>query len=431
MEKNSIMMTYPETIDYLYHTAPMFQQVGGSAYKEGLETTIELNKRLGNPYQAFQSVHVAGTNGKGSVSQMLYAVLREAGYRVGLYTSPHLKDFRERIQVNGIPMPEAAVVEFVERMRPDIETLHPSFFEITTVMAFDWFRHEGVDIAVVEVGMGGRLDCTNVITPLVSVITNISFDHMQFLGDTLPKIAAEKAGIIKPAVPVVVGEYQPETATTFIARAHETDSPIFFADQRYRCAQHEGRLYEVENLLDGYRFTLQLGMEGDYQQRNLCTALAALDCLTERLPRPLTTMEVRRGLAEARVPGRWQNIATAADPCPIICDTGHNEAGLRFVTAQLARQQYHTLYFILGVVADKDLDHILPLLPREAHYLFTQAQLPRALSAEALAGRARAAGLRGEVVSSIPAALAAARAAANADDLIFVGGSTFTVAEVL
>lgn len=424
-------MTYPETIEYLYAAAPMFQSVGGKAYKEGLETTVALNALLGNPYEAFRSVHVGGTNGKGSVSQMLCAVLREAGYKVGLYTSPHLKDFRERIQADGRMIPERDVIDFIERMRPHIETLRPSFFEITTAMAFDFFRRQQTDIAVVEVGMGGRLDCTNVITPLASVITNISFDHMQFLGDTLPKIAGEKAGIIKPGVPVVVGESRPETAPTFIAKARETDSPIVFADQRYRCAGHDGRMFEIESLTGGYRFTIQLGMEGDYQQRNLCTALAALDALTDRLPRPLTTMQVRRGLAEARVPGRWQNIATGSDPCPIICDTGHNEAGLAFVTEQLERQSREKLYFVLGVVADKDLDRILPLLPRDAHYIFTQARLPRALRADTLADRARAAGLRGEVAASVPEALAKARSLASAGDLIFVGGSTFTVAEVL
>ena len=272
-------MTYPETIEYLYAAAPMFQSVGGKAYKEGLETTVALNALLGNPYEAFRSVHVGGTNGKGSVSQMLCAVLREAGYKVGLYTSPHLKDFRERIQADGRMIPERDVIDFIERMRPHIETLRPSFFEITTAMAFDFFRQQQTDIAVVEVGMGGRLDCTNVITPLASVITNISFDHMQFLGDTLPKIAGEKAGIIKPGVPVVVGESRPETAPTFIAKAREADSPIVFADQRYRCAGHDGRMFEIESLTGGYRFTIQLGMEGDYQQRNLCTALAALDAL--------------------------------------------------------------------------------------------------------------------------------------------------------
>ncbi|WP_297831989.1 folylpolyglutamate synthase/dihydrofolate synthase family protein [uncultured Rikenella sp.] len=424
-------MNYDESIAYLYAAAPMFQGVGSRAYKEGLETTEALNELLGKPYLAYPAVHVAGTNGKGSVSQMLAAVLREAGYKVGLYTSPHLRDFRERMQVDGRMISEQEVVEFVERLKPHVERLKPSFFEITTAMAFDFFRRQAVDIAVVEVGMGGRLDCTNVITPLVSVITNISFDHRQFLGETLPEIAGEKAGIIKPGVPVVVGEFQPETAPTFIAKARETGSPILFADQRYRCDGHDGRMFEVENRGDGYRFTVQLGMEGDYQQRNLCTALAALDILTERLPRPLTTNEVRRGLAEARVPGRWQRIDTGEDPCPIVCDTGHNEAGLAFVAGQLEKQVYKKLYFVLGVVADKELDHILPLLPREAHYLFTQAALSRALAAERLAEVCRAAGLRGETVASVPRALDRARALAGPEDLVFVGGSTFTVAEVL
>lgn len=424
-------MTYSETIEYLYNTAPMFQSVGGGAYKEGLENTHALNDLFGHPYRAFRTIHVGGTNGKGSVSQMLYAVLKEAGYKVGLYTSPHLKDFRERMQVDGQMIPEQDVIDFVKNMRPHIEELKPSFFEITTVMAFDFFRRQEVDIAVIEVGMGGRLDCTNVIDPLVSVITNISLDHTQYLGDTLPKIAGEKAGIIKNGAPVVVGEYQPETAPTFIAKARETNSPITFADQRYRCTGHNGRMFEIESLLDGYRFTLQSGMEGDYQQRNLCTTLATLDTLTGLLPKPLTTMEVRRGLAAARVPGRWQNIAAKTDPCPIICDTGHNEAGLTFVTEQLKRQSYKKLYFVLGVVADKDLDHILPLLPREAHYIFTQASLPRALKADELAVKARKAGLTGEVAPTVAEALAKARQHASAGDLIFVGGSTFTVAEVL
>lgn len=424
-------MNYTETIDYLYRTAPMFQQVGGSAYKEGLENTLALDEELGRPHRAFRSVHVGGTNGKGSVSQMLYAVLREAGYSVGLYTSPHLREFRERIQADGEMIPEQAVVEFIARMQPAIEQICPSFFEITTAMAFDWFRSRAVDIAVVEVGLGGRLDCTNIITPLVSVITNISLDHTAFLGNTLPEIAAEKAGIIKPGVPVVVGEFQAGTAPVFISKAHEAGAPIRFADRQYRCTEHHGQRFVVERLTDGSRFEQQLGMEGDYQQHNLCTALTALEILNDRLPRPLTEPEVRRGLAAARVPGRWQRIDTPSDPCPILCDTGHNEAGLTFVTQQLRRQRFEQLHFVLGVVADKDLDRILPLLPREAHYLFTQASLPRALAAEALAERARRAGLHGEVCRTVPEALAAARSAAKARDLIFVGGSTFTVAEVL
>lgn len=424
-------MDYAQTIEYLYSTAPMFQSVGSGAYKEGLETSHALNALVGDPYAAYPTIHVGGTNGKGSVSQMLYSTLREAGYKVGLYTSPHLRDFRERMQVDGQMIPEQDVIDFIDKMKLHIESLRPSFFEITTVMAFDYFRQAGVDIAVIEVGMGGRLDCTNVITPLASIITNISLDHMQFLGDTLPRIAGEKAGIIKPGVPVIIGETQVETAPTFIAWAQENGSRILFADQRYRCAGHDRRMFDIESLLDGYRFTLQCGMEGDYQQRNLCTALAALDTLSDRLPRPLTTMEVRRGLAEARVPGRWDNIATAADPCPIICDTGHNEAGLTFVARQLGQLDYKTLYFVLGVVADKDLDHILPLLPKEAYYLYTQASLPRALAAEALAARAGEAGLRGEIQPTVPQALAKARSMAAPGDLIFVGGSTFTVAEVL
>lgn len=420
-------MTYDETITYLYNTAPMFQHIGGGAYKEGLENTCALNEGLDHPHRAFRTIHVGGTNGKGSVSQMLYSVLRAAGYRVGLYTSPHLKDFRERMQVDGELISEQAVIDFIERMKPQIETLKPSFFEITTVMAFDFFRSEQVDIAIVEVGMGGRLDCTNVIRPALSVVTNISLDHTQFLGDTVQKIAAEKAGIIKEGVPVVVGEFDPQTAPTFIAKAREMEAPLRFADQCYRFLGHEGNRFEIENRHDGYRFTLELGMAGDYQGKNLCTALSALDVLAG--PMQLSESAVRQGLREAKVRGRWE--VTGTEPCRIIADTGHNQAGLTFVAEQLKKERYDKLYFILGMVGDKDLDSVLPLLPKDAHYIFTQAQIPRAMPAAELAERAAKAGLHGETVATVPAALERAKSLAGADDLIFVGGSTFTVAEVL
>lgn len=420
-------MTYDETITYLYNTAPMFQNIGGGAYKEGLETTCALNEGLDHPHRAFRTIHVGGTNGKGSVSQMLYSVLRAAGYRVGLYTSPHLKDFRERMQVDGEMISEQAVIDFIERMKPQIETLKPSFFEITTVMAFDFFRSEAVDIAVIEVGMGGRLDCTNVIRPVLSVITNISLDHTQFLGDTLQKIAAEKAGIIKDGVPVVVGEFDPQTAPTFIAKARELEAPLRFADQCYRYLGHKSNRFEIENRHDGYRFNIELGMAGDYQGKNLCTALSALDVLAE--PMQLSESVVREGLREAKVRGRWELIGT--DPCRIIADTGHNKAGLTFVTEQLKKERYKKLYFILGMVGDKDLDSVLPLLPQEAHYLFTQAGIPRAMAAEELAERAAKAGLQGQTITPVAAALQRAKSLAGADDLIFIGGSTFTVAEAL
>lgn len=427
-------MTYQETIEYLYATAPMFQSIGSAGYKEGLETTHTLDTMLDHPHRAYRTIHVGGTNGKGSTSQMLASVLRAAGYSVGLYTSPHLKDFRERMRVNGSMISEQQVIEFIERMRPTIDELRPSFFEITTAMAFDYFRHERVDIAVIEVGMGGRLDCTNIITPMVSIITNIGMDHMGHLGNTIPLIAAEKAGIIKEGVPVVVGEQQPESAPTLIARAHEQQTSLQFASLRYRCEGHTGRMFEVQSLLDGYRFTIELGMEGDYQQRNLCTTLTALDLLTDpevqSAPLEITSAAVRRGLADARVAGRWHKISTDGEPLTI-CDTGHNVDGMEYVVRQIAQQSFDKLYFVLGVVADKDLDAILGILPRDAHYIFTRSSLPRAMPAEELARRCTDSGLIGNVALTVPEALSLARSMATPQDMIFVGGSTFTVAEIL
>lgn len=444
-------MTYQESIDYLYATAPMFQSIGRDAYKEGLDTTLALDEMLDHPHAAYRTIHVGGTNGKGSVSQIIYSTLREAGYSVGLYTSPHLKDFRERIVTDGQKISHDEVVEFIERMRPAIESLHPSFFEITTAMAFDHFRRREVDIAVVEVGMGGRLDCTNIIAPMLSVITNIGLDHTQYLGDTLQLIAAEKAGIIKPRTPVIIGEQQTETAPTFISRAHEMEAPIQFASLRYRCTDRSGTIYRIESLMDGYCFDLELGMQGDYQRKNICTALAALDALGDSAlmnrdtlvpisdpqqmarrqmhgPLNITSVAVRRGMAAARVAGRWHKLGE--EPL-VICDTGHNRHGLEYVTGQIAEQSYQKLYMVLGVVADKDLDSILPILPREAHYIFTQCSLPRAMNADILADRCRRSGLCGEVVPTVAEAFERAKALASPQDMIFVGGSTFTVAEVM
>jgi len=423
-------MDYQQTLDYLYNSLPVFQRIGGAAYKANLDNTHALDKHLGHPHQSFKTIHIAGTNGKGSVSAMIASVLQAAGYRVGLYTSPHLKDFRERITVDSKMIPQQAVVEFVENNRKEIERLEPSFFEVTVAMAFDHFRREKVDIAVVEVGMGGRLDATNIITPILSVITNISLDHTQYLGETLPEIAGEKAGIIKSGVPVVIGETDPATAPVFITRAREADSRIYFADQRYKSANHQGNIFHMVSLMDGYDFEIETSLQGDYQMKNLCTALAAFDVLGE-LPKnsiALTREQILQGLGQATVQGRWQVIA--GNP-RIILDTGHNEAGLRYVTAQLGKQTYEKLYFVLGVVADKNLDSILKLLPLDAHYLFTQASLPRAMDYRTLAEAARAAGLEGDAVPNVPEALARARKLASKDDLIFVGGSTFTVAEIV
>lgn len=430
-------MTYTETLDFLYHSLPVFQHIGGSAYKPGFDNIVALEQELGEPHRRFRSVHVAGTNGKGSVSHMLAAVLQAAGYRTGLFTSPHLKDFRERIKVNGQMISEEEVVNFVEQYREAIDRIQPSFFEITTAIAFDYFAREQVDVAVIEVGMGGRLDSTNVIRPLASVITNISWDHAQFLGDTLEKIAGEKAGIIKEMTPVVIGESQIESQLTFITRAKECSAPILFADQLYRVVdrQYVGvnqQQFTIESRLDGETFALTVDLLGDYQRKNILTVLTTLDVLNGSggltLPREAVVEGLASAAATTGLSGRWQVVNKA----PLtVCDTGHNEGGLREIVAQIARQHYRKLYMVLGFVADKDLDKVLPLLPKEAHYLFTRAGIERALDEKLLAERAAAYGLLGEMLPNVTAAVKRARELASPEDMIYIGGSTFIVAEFL
>lgn len=430
-------MTYTETLNFLYHSLPVFQHIGGSAYKPGFDNIVALEQELGEPHRRFRSVHVAGTNGKGSVSHMLAAVLQAAGYRTGLFTSPHLKDFRERIKVNGQMISEEEVVNFVEQHREAIDRIQPSFFEITTAIAFDYFAREQVDVAVIEVGMGGRLDSTNVIRPLASVITNISWDHAQFLGDTLEKIAGEKAGIIKEMTPVVIGESQIESQLTFITRAKECSAPILFADQLYRVVdrQYVGvnqQQFTIESRLDGETFALTVDLLGDYQRKNILTVLTTLDVLNGSggltLPREAVVEGLASAAATTGLSGRWQVV----DRAPLtVCDTGHNEGGLREIVAQIARQHYRKLYMVLGFVADKDLDKVLPLLPKEAHYLFTRAGIERALDEKLLAERAAAYGLLGEMLPNVTAAVKRARELASPEDMIYIGGSTFIVAEFL
>lgn len=430
-------MTYTETLDFLYHSLPVFQHIGGSAYKPGFDNIVALEQELGEPHRRFRSVHVAGTNGKGSVSHMLAAVLQAAGYRTGLFTSPHLKDFRERIKVNGQMISEEEVVNFVEQHREAIDRIQPSFFEITTAIAFDYFAREQVDVAVIEVGMGGRLDSTNVIRPLASVITNISWDHAQFLGDTLEKIAGEKAGIIKEMTPVVIGESQIESQLTFITRAKECSAPILFADQLYRVVdrQYVGvnqQQFTIESRLDGETFALTVDLLGDYQRKNILTVLTTLDVLNGSggltLPREAVVEGLASAAATTGLSGRWQVVNKA----PLtVCDTGHNEGGLREIVAQIARQHYRKLYMVLGFVADKDLDKVLPLLPKEAHYLFTRAGIERALDEKLLAERAAAYGLLGETLPNVTATVKRARELASPEDMIYIGGSTFIVAEFL
>jgi dihydrofolate synthase/folylpolyglutamate synthase len=433
-------MTYRETLDYLYARLPMYHRIGAAAYKKDLTNTLALCERLGHPERQFASIHVGGTNGKGSVSHMLAAIGQAAGLKTGLYISPHYRDFRERIKINGQYIPRKRVVAFVEKHRAFIEDLQPSFFELCVAMAFDHFARERVDLAVVEVGLGGRLDSTNVLTPLLSVITNISFDHMAMLGNTLPEIAGEKAGIIKPGVPVVVGETHPETAPVFRRKAAETHSPIYFADRHFR-AEETGQpapgrsVYRIFKDDQPWIDRLELDAAGPFQAPNLATALLAVEVLgQERLNSfPIFgEASVKEGLANLRAltrfHGRWQVIGR--DPT-ILCDSAHNEAGLRLALGRVAEMPFGQLHVVTGFVNDKDIDGLLGLFPASARYYFAKADIPRGLDAEALRGKARAFGLHGKSYASVRRALQAARRAAKPDDLILVIGSIFVVAEVI
>jgi dihydrofolate synthase/folylpolyglutamate synthase len=410
-------MTYRVAIDFLFTSLPEFQRVGAAAYKPGLGNTLKLDDHFGCPHRKFHSIHVAGTNGKGSTSHMLAAILQTAGYRTGLYTSPHLLDFRERIKVDGAMIAERRVVDFVESHRAVIDDIRPSFFELTVAMAFDHFARERVDVAVVETGLGGRLDSTNIITPLVGVITNIAFDHTQFLGDTLEKIAAEKAGIIKPGVPVVIGETQSQIEPLFRQLAAERHAPIVFADRRMA-------------VVSTAQYPLDL--PGCYQEKNLKTVLATVEVLNGQgillIPEPAVKEGLRHAASLTGLRGRWQILRRKP---LIVADTGHNEAGIREVVAQIVRTPHRRLYVVFGVVSDKDLTKIWPLLPRQAHYLFTQARIERALPAESLYRQAMEQGFSGELVPTIPESVERAQALAADGDMIFIGGSTFTVAEAL
>lgn len=421
---------YQNAVAYLYANLPMFQRVGASAYKKDLGNTLQLCAALGNPQHAFKAIHVAGTNGKGSTSHMLAAVLQVAGYKTGLYTSPHLKSFTERIRVNGQPVAEEFVVDFVDRIRPLVEAIKPSFFEITVAMAFDYFARSGVEIAVVEVGLGGRLDSTNVITPLVSVITNISYDHMDLLGNTLSEIAFEKAGIIKPGVPCVVAQWQNEVEHVFRAQASSARAALTYASAEYSVTPVVPGTWRTHKLATGVNQDYHLDLLGNYQQQNLAGVLATLDVLA-RCGLPISPAASVEGLANAAtitgLKGRWQQLG--AHPL-IIADTGHNEAGLQAVLHQIRQQPYKKLWMVLGMVKDKELSKVLQLLPPEANYVFCQAQIPRALPAVELAKHAAAVGLVGEVVPDVNAALQWAKEKASPDDMIFIGGSTFVVAEI-
>ena len=404
-------MTYDETIEYLFNSTPLFQNVGKAAYKEGLANTLALDEYFGHPHTQFKTIHVGGTNGKGSTSHSLASVLQSAGYKVGLFTSPHLKDFRERIRINGEMISEKYVVDFVEQQRSFFEPLYPSFFELTTAMAFKYFADEKVDVAVIEVGLGGRLDCTNIITPVLSIITNISFDHVNLLGNTLEKIASEKAGIIKHGVPVVIGETTSETRTVFETKAKEVDTQIVFAEEK-----------EIPEI------PFKLG--GDYQQKNLRTILTALSILRNAFN--ISEQNISYGLSnvceQTGLMGRWQTLKE----CPkTVCDVGHNVGGFEYIVKQLTRQQYKTLRIVIGMVNDKDINGVLALLPKDAKYYFTKAKVARALQPEELQEKAKEYGLNGNCYPSVTEAYEAAVKEASTDDFIFIGGSCFVVAEVV
>ena len=408
-------MTYKETIEYLFNSTPVFEHVGASAYKPGLQTTEILDAHYGHPHKNFKTIHIAGTNGKGSVSHSLASILQEAGYKVGLYTSPHLIDFRERIRVNGIPVSEEYVIRFVEDFKhlnsKRIHPLSPSFFELTTALAFKYFAEEKIDIAVIEVGLGGRLDCTNIITPILSVITNISFDHTQFLGNTLAQIASEKAGIIKHQVPVVIGETTKETRPVFENKAKEMDAPIFFAEDidKSECDQYEFEL------------------KGSYQKKNLRTIL----CATKRLPF-IHPEHIQKGLTNVckntGLMGRWQTLST--NPL-IICDTGHNVGGWKYLAPQISSVPCERLHIVFGMVDDKDIRNVLSMLPKNAVYYFTQANNHRAIPAQQVGELAKEYGLSGNTYPTVAQAYEEAKSSALEKDFIFIGGSSYIVADLL
>ncbi|QNF35064.1 bifunctional folylpolyglutamate synthase/dihydrofolate synthase [Adhaeribacter swui] len=427
-------MTYPECLSYMYQHLPMFHRIGNIAFNKGLQNIQSLSAALGNPHHTFKSVHIAGTNGKGSSSNMLAAVLQQAGYKTGLYTSPHLKDFTERIKINGQDVPQDYVVAFVEKHQGLFAQIKPSFFEMTVALAFQYFADEKVDIAIIEVGLGGRLDSTNIITPLVSLITNISLDHQSLLGNDLPTIAAEKAGIIKPGVPVVVSKTQPEVVSVFQNKAELSRSTLLFADQQYTTTylnqDLKHQFFRVTTNNQVIFEKLRLDLMGNYQQYNLPGVLATLDFL-KILGFSLDESTISNGLAQVQkltgFKGRWQILQEK----PLtICDTGHNIDGIRQVIQQLNAIPTRQVHFVFGVVQDKDISEILKILPPQYHYYFCQAQIPRAMPVDELVKLAAEAGLKGESFSTVKEAVAIAKKNAVEDEIVFIGGSTFVVAEI-
>lgn len=427
-------MNYSETLNYIYDRMPLFQMVGSAAYKEGIDGMLAFDERLGHPHRCFKTIHVAGTNGKGSVSHTIASVLQSAGYKVGLFTSPHLKDFRERIRVNGKLVSQRFVIDFVEAHKAFFDVIYPSFFEVSVAMAFDYFREQKVDVAVVEVGLGGRLDSTNIISPDLCVVTNISMDHTNILGGTLGAIAKEKAGVIKRGTPVVIGERHPETDGVFIDKAKEMGAELTFAEDfasvDYLGVKTVRKVPYQQFSINGQ--AVQTPLLGIYQRKNIPTAWCAVEKL-RALGYQITDGQMEKGfrgvVRQTHLLGRWQKLQES--PC-VICDTGHNIAGISYICQQLQQTPHKRLRMVYGMVSDKDIDHILPLLPKEAVYYFTQANSKRALPADEMLEKARrVAGLSGRAFRSVSDALAAAKAESDPDDLIYVGGSTYVVAEVI
>lgn len=422
-------MTYQETVNYLFNVTPVFEHVGASAYKEGLDNTIILDNHYRHPHLQFKTIHIAGTNGKGSCSHAIASILQEAGYKVGLYTSPHLIDFRERIRINGLCISEEYVIDFVEDFiqwnhqpsgdynslqQPSSQRIYPSFFELTTALAFKYFADEKVDIAVIEVGLGGRLDCTNIITPLLSVITNISFDHTGFLGNTLAQIASEKAGIIKHQVPVVIGETNSETKAVFEKKAKEEEAPIVFAEEHP--SDFEG----------------EFELKGTYQKKNKQTILCAIDTLIRHYSLPILPSHISQGLAHISkntgLMGRWQKLQESPT---VICDTGHNAGGWTYLGPQIASQPCRNMLIVFGMVDDKDIDTVMEMLPKHATFYWTQAQSKRAIPAKKVSEKGKQHGLHGTAYSTVEAAYRQALSDAGKEDFIFVGGSSYIVADLL
>lgn len=424
-------MNYLETVNYLFNIAPVFEHIGASAYKEGLDNTYLLDEHFGHPHRKFKSIHIAGTNGKGSCSHTLAAILQNDGYKVGLYTSPHIMDFRERIKINGECISKEYVIEFVNQEKSLFEKIHPSFFEVTTALAFKYFAEQHVDYAIIEVGLGGRLDCTNIITPILSIITNISFDHTNFLGNTLEKIAREKAGIIKPNIPVIIGETTNETKPVFKSCAENMNAEIIYADENdeiisFTMNEDGGITYNTRSF-----GIIQGELGGLYQKKNTNTILHAVRFLyNQHIIK--NTGSINNGFYNVcrltGLIGRWQKIGSNPS---VICDTGHNVGGWTYISRQLQVQKYNKLHIVFGMVNDKDVDGVMCLLPKNAHYYFTKPQSKRAIPEKDIQRKAMTHGLAGDCYNDVPSAYTAAKKMATPDDMIFIGGSSYIVSDLL